>query len=212
MNKKVLVIVAVLLLLLLGGWYFMSGKKRATTPATETSGGNGNQQQTTSAVGTLKDILGKGVAQSCTYSNAGSTGAVYTSGGKVRGDFDVTVNSVATKSHMIVMDSTSYMWTDGQKTGFKMSFDPNATPATGSTAAKAPSGAVDPSANMNYNCGPWVVDATMFNLPTGVTFQSFNVPTQQGTSGGSSSSSQCSYCDSLTGDSKTQCRAALKCN
>jgi hypothetical protein len=202
-DKKVLVIIVAVLLLLLGGWYFLSSKKSAPSPSTETASG----PQQPSGVSSLKDLITKGVAQNCTFSNAGTNGSVYVSAGKVRTDFDTTANNVTTKSHMIVMDNTSYLWIDGQTTGFKMSFDPNATPAAGSTA---PNGSFDASANMDYKCSAWVADSSKFTLPTGITFTSFAVPTQV-TPSGSSSSSLCSNCDSLTGDSKTQCLTALKC-
>jgi cytoskeletal protein RodZ len=209
MNKKVLAVIVVVILLLLGGWYFMNSKKGTTTTSTQTATGTSQP----SAVSSLKDLISKGVAQSCTYSNAATTGTIYVSGGTVRGDFDTTTDKTTTKSHMIVKDNTSYIWTDGQATGFKMSFDPNATPAAGA-GSSAPSGGVDASATMNYKCSAWAVDGSKFDLPTGVTFQTFAIPSQaapaQGTSG--SSSSQCSYCDSLSGDSKTQCLTALKCN
>jgi hypothetical protein len=136
---------------------------------------------------------------------------MYIAGGKVRGDFGTSINGVESKSHMIVDSNTSYLWTDGSKTGIKMAFDPNAKPV----ATPGATGSFDASANMNYKCSAWVTDTSKFTLPTDVTFSSFAVPSTSpaktnGTTG-SSNSSQCSYCESLTGDSKTQCMSALNC-
>lgn len=202
MNKKAIIIAVVLILLLIGG-YFLMKKRPAPSPVAQPT----SQEKATSP-SSLKDLISKGIAQSCTFSNEGSTGTVYVSGGKVRGDFDTTVDGKVTKSHMIVDGNTSYIWSDGQTTGVKMTFDASATPsATGTTST---AGSFDASANMNYKCGVWLADSSMFVLPVGVQFMSFGTPTGASPAAGSNSS-QCSYCDSLTGDSKAQCLTALKC-
>ena len=212
MNKKLLPVIIIIVLIV--GFYgayrvYKHFARLAAAPVTQTATGT----QEASPVTSLKDLITQGIAQSCTFSNAGTTGTVYVSGGKVRGDFSTSTTSATTQSHMIVMNNTSYIWMEGQKTGFKMSYDPNATPGTSSSA---PNGSFDASANMNYNCSTWVVDASQFTLPAGVTFTSFAAPTQTapaaGTSSGSSSnSSQCSYCNALSGADKTKCLVALNC-
>lgn len=195
MNKKVVTAgVVVVLLLIIAGFLVMKGRTNPAVTPTKTS------EQNTSPT-SLKDLISKGIAQSCTYSNESSTGQIYVSGGKVRGDFDTTIEGKVTKSHMIVDGSNSYIWSDGSKDGIKMTFDVAATPAANATSS--PVGGFDTAANMNYKCGVWVADPSMFTLPAGVTFMSF---------GKTDTSSQCSYCDSLTGDSKSQCLTALKCN
>jgi hypothetical protein len=204
MNKKVLMIIVVVLLLLAGGWYFMSSRK---TNSPSIPGITGNQE---SSAKSLKDLLSKGVAQTCTYSNAATTGTIYVSGGKMRGDIDTTVEDVTTKTHMLVMDNTSYIWSGGSKAGFKMSFDPNATPVAGSESS-ATNDTFDVDADMDYKCKTWIVDSGKFALPAGVTFSEFEVPSQAAPAQGGSSS-QCAYCDALTGDDKSQCLTAMKCN
>lgn len=203
MNKKVVAIVAVLLVLLLGGYFFMTRGKPGSLPGSQTS----------TSPSSLKDLLTKGVAQSCTFSNEGSNGTVYVAGGKMRGDFDAVTEGKTVKSHMIVDGNTSYIWMDGEKTGFKMSFDP-ATQSEGSAESTTP-GSFDAGADMNYKCGAWINDGSLFKLPADVSFATFAAPslpptTTEGTNGGASS--QCSYCSSLTGDDKTQCLSALNCN
>jgi hypothetical protein len=200
-DKKVILIVVVLILLLVGGYFIMKGKSKA--PST-----TGTSQEESSP-SSLKDLISKGIAQSCTYSNEGSSGKFYVSGSKVRGDFETTVEGNVTKSHMIIDGNTSYIWSDGQKSGIKMTFDSSATPS--GSAATSPAGSFDTAANMNYKCSVWVVDSSVFTLPVGVTFMTFGTPTGVSPETGSNSS-QCSYCESLTGDSKTQCLTALKCN
>lgn len=205
MNKKVLMIIVVVLLLLAGGWYFMSTRKTNSTTIPGIVGGNQE-----SSAKNLKDLLLKNIPQTCTYGDETSSGTIYVSGGKMRGDIDTTVENVTTKTHMLLVDNTSYIWSDGSKAGFKMSYDPNATPvATNKSIASKDT--FDANADMNYKCKAWIVDSGKFALPTGVTFSDFSVtsgetPTQGG------SSSQCAYCDALTGDDKTQCLTAMKCN
>jgi hypothetical protein len=201
MNKKVMIVAVVLILLLVGGYFIMKGRSK-TLSTTGTS-------QEESSPASLKDLISKGIAQSCTYSNEGSTGKFYVSGAKVRGDFETTVEGNVTKSHMIIDGNTSYIWSDGSKSGIKMTFDASATPSE--SATNSPAGSFDAAANMNYKCSAWVVDASTFDLPAGVQFMSFGTPPATSSESGSTSS-QCSYCDSLTGDSKTQCLTSLKCN
>lgn len=201
MNKKVLGIVAVLLLLLLAGYFYMT-KGKGGTPGYNTG------SSTSTSTSSLKDLLTKGVAQSCTFSNEGSTGTVYVAGGKMRGDFDSVTEGKTVKSHMIVDGNTSYIWMDGEKTGFKMSFDPASQPS----GSGAPTGGFDTNASMNYKCGTWITDSTQFTPPSNVTFTSFDLPSAAPAQTGGTQPSQCSYCSSLTGDDKTQCLAAFKCN
>lgn len=209
MNKKILIVVAVLLLIGVGYLLYMKVKSPAGQLSTLTGTSQGQKP------GSLKDLLTLGTAQTCTFNNQGSAGKVYVSGGKVRGDFDTTTESTTTKSHMIIDGNTSYIWMDGQTTGFKMSFNPDQTPsATASTQTST--GSFDPRADMNYECSAWVVDSSMFALPSGVTFQEFNIPSSapaaKSGSGAADNSAQCGYCNSLSGDDKTQCLTALKCN
>lgn len=191
MVKKV-VLAVVLVLLLIGAYILIKG------------GSDSPQTSQISTASSLKDLISKGIAQSCTFTSEGNKGTVYVSGEKVRNDFETTIDGRVTKSHMIVDGKTSYIWTDGQSTGFKMTFESSATPST-EVADVPETGGFDSSANMDYKCKTWMVDNSQFALPPGVQFTSF---------GGSTSgpASQCSYCDSLTGDSKSQCLTSLKCN
>src|ERR1035437_9338850 len=108
MNKKVLAIVAILVVLVggYGAYRVYKHFKRLAAPVvqTQTSG-------TSETPSSLKDLLSKGIAQSCTFSSDASSGTVYVSSGKVRGDFGTTVDGNVTKSHMIVDGNTSYIWT-----------------------------------------------------------------------------------------------------
>lgn len=209
MNKKVLVVAVAVLLLLAGGWYYMSSKGTGSPLSSGTIGGS--QESTATS---LKDLIGKGIAQTCTFTSEESKGTVYVDGSKVREDFEVTMDDKVVKSHVIVLDNTMYNWSDEQKVGIKIAFDPKATPVAVESPAGGSIGKFDANANMDYKCSVWLPDSGKFTLPTDVTFSSFDIPTTQTApkQGTSSGSSQCSYCDALSGDDKTQCLKAMNCN
>lgn len=202
MNKKSVIIV-VAILLLVGGYFFVKKGDSSSTSGTTSISSDSNKPSS------LKDLISKGIAQTCTYSNENGKGTFYVSGGKTRGDFETTSGGVTTKGHMLVDSGTSYIWMDGQKTGFKSTFDTSTTAEPSSNPSVAQS--FDADASMNYDCKPGVVDSSLFTAPKDVEFMSFDsINPSNGT--GSGASSSCSYCNNLTGDDKTQCLTALKCN
>lgn len=201
-NKKVLIIIAGILILLFSGWYFISSKK--TSPLTTDSENQGG-------VKSLKDLLSSAIAQKCTFSetdeSGNSEGTTYVSGGKVRADFSTTASEKTVKSHMISDGKTSYIWTDGEKNGFKMTVN-EPTPSSAKTDSSDTSvnseGDLDQKAD--YKCSGWVVDGSYFIPPSNITFTDFSQ-----TLNPSSDASQCSYCNTLSDDDKTQCLATLNC-
>ncbi len=212
-NKKVIAgVILLLVLIILGAGYFFFSPKKTASPTTENN-------PVASAPKSLNELLGLGTSQKCTFSSVNgsdtTSGTVYVAGGKMRGDFTSNVSGQSTSSHMIVDGTTSYTWMDGQSTGYKMTFNPEtgATPsATGSQTSQGP----DLNQKSDYNCSAWTADSSLFTLPADVKFMSLGdllptPPSAAGTGTGTSVSSQCSYCDSLTGDSKTQCKSALNC-
>lgn len=203
MNKK-LIIAVVVILLLLGGYFFM--KKGGSSSTNNNSSVTSDSNKPSS----LKDLISKGVAQTCTYSNENGKGTFYVSGGKTRGDFETTAGGVTTKGHMLVDSGTSYVWMDGQKTGFKSTFDTSTSAQPSSNPSTAQTFDVD--ASINYDCKPGVVDSSIFTAPKDVEFMSFDSLTKPTSGSGTGGSSACSYCSNLTGDDKAQCLTALKCN
>lgn len=203
MSKKALVVIVIILLLGVG-YFFM--KKDGSSSTTGTSSMTSNSNKPSS----LKDLISKGIAQTCTYSNEDGKGTFYVSGGKTRGDFETTASGVTTKGHMLVDGGTSYIWMDGQKTGFKSTFDTSDTPQASNNPSV--SQAFDADANINYDCKPGVVDSSLFTAPKDVEFMSFDSLTKPASGDGTGTSSSCSYCNNLTGEDKTQCMVALKCS
>lgn len=215
MNKNLIIGIVALLLIGGGGYYFMTkgSVSTPTTPSSETS-----SQQPATAFKSLKDLLMSGVAQKCTFTdkseNVDMNGTTYVANGKMRGDFNSSVNGKVMVSHMIVDGKTSYMWTDDTTTGFKFAFDPQSTEETQADESDKRQGSVDINKTMDYKCNPSTVDGSMFTPPANVKFTDYSQMMGPSSSGktGTGVNPGCSACDSLEGDDQAQCRAALKCS
>jgi hypothetical protein len=213
MNKKVVLIVGVLLVLIGAGVYLYSSKK-SSSPAGITE----NQSGTTSPM-SIKDLLGLGSSQKCTFSttieNGTSEGTVYISEGKMRGDFSSNVEGNVNNSHIIIDGTTSYTWMDGQNTGYIMTYNPEETSSTATEAGSQNTQGPDLNQKSDYNCSSWVPDTSLFIKPSDINFVSLNdlIPSAlpSAAAGTDTNTSQCSYCDSLSGDAQTQCKSALNC-
>ena len=204
MNKNLFVGIGLLVLVALGiGGYTVLNNR--------TQSGSPNQENTTTEADqkSLKDLLTLGKTQTCNFSDdMGNTGAIYVSGGKMRGDFSSKIEDKVLGSHMIVDAETSYVWTDGQKEGFKMSFDKQEVEAS---AQQANEGSVDVDKKIDFSCKAWVSDSSVFVVPTDITFIDFDNLTLPSASG-VDKADQCAICDSLSDTTKAQCKTSLKCN
>lgn len=158
----------------------------------------------------LRDLLASETPQNCTFlteiNGTPSQGNVFVSANKMRGDFDSQIDGKTVKSHMIVADNTSYLWSEGQNQGIKVEFDESDLENADEFAEQAK---LDVNAELDYDCDTWIPDNTVFQIPSEVQFTSLDEMMKALPTG---SSEQCAQCESLTGDSKTQCLTALKCN
>lgn len=204
MNKKIIPMVVVIFLVLLAVGVVFASKNKGGQVAPGNS-----TEETASAPQSLKDIIAANVPQKCTFSavaeNGGYEGVVYSSGGKFRGDFTSTSGTETTTSHMIIDGTTNYTWTDGQTTGYKMTVESEEA-VKPEVSATSPAAVADLNQKADYKCAVWVPDDSLFELPKDITFTDLSALTQPG-----AVSDQCAACNYLTGDSKTQCLTALKC-
>lgn len=166
MNKLLLYIV-VGAIIVVGGWYVLSGRGGTGAPAGQEPATTTSATSTQAA--TLASLIASNVAQKCTFDDATSaaktSGTVYIGDGKMRGDFSAVASGGETQSvHMISDGTTAYTWIEGISTGFRSSM--SAHPDTG--AGSNPG--LDPSKPLDYQCAPWTVDATLFELPAGYSF------------------------------------------
>lgn len=213
MNTKVIVGVVAVLIIGIGAYLlFAKQTPSSQAPATTTTG-------TVSGPKSIAAMVSVGAPVTCTYSTTTSSGTqsgtIYVAQGMVAGDFQMS-GQVTTQGHMIVRDSTSYVWMtmNGQTQAFKTAVNTNAQAAPGNQG-------VNYNSSMNYSCQPWTPDSSKFTLPAGVTFMdtsAMGVPTPStGVSKPSTGTSvkgsagQCAACGELQGAQKAQCLAALHC-
>lgn len=203
-----------LVVVLVGAWYITSQK---TSSSALIPAGSNEKEAPTS--GTLAALAARGGSWKCDVtqvSDAGSTtGTVYVSGGKVRGDFTTNGTSAGTmESHMISDGSDIYVWSSMMPTGMKM----KAT-AQSQTDHAASSQQDYYNQNYDYRCAPWSEDAAQFTLPATVTFNDMSAM-MQGVGAGTDMKAKdqmpagmdCSMCEQApTEDAKAACKAALHC-
>lgn len=213
MNKKTTIIAIVVIFLIalgLGGFFLMS--KKTVTPETKKV----ITKQTTPKkpvpeMKSIKDLLVSGAPQQCSYTDATTTanisGTSYIAAGKIRGDFTTTTDKTTTTGHMIIDGKTSYLWMDGQTTGFKMSFDPTSV----ATPSAKESQGIDPNKAMNFTCSGWTVDSSVFVPPATIKFTDA-AALMAPKAGTTTPVNQCVTCAALSGEAADQCKAALKCN
>jgi hypothetical protein len=121
------------------------------------------------ASGTLKDLFALKTAQVCTVSltggqYSGGNGTVYVASGKMRSDFNATVDGKTYNTHIIVKDNVSYTWIDGMEAGFKMAVNNTAKPQGSSSQAP------DMDQKVNYDCKAWTEEGAKFIAPASIKF------------------------------------------
>ncbi len=207
-NKIVMAIVGVIILALI---IFFATKKQGGDETSEvnnsTTSAETKSEISNETVSMKKLIEGK-KDQTCTFSTteggAKSDGTVFLSSGKMRGDFSSVISGTTTASHMVYDGTTSYVWMDGQNTGFKMKLDASET--------QNQQQSIDPNKDFNFSCKNWSVDNSKFNVPGNVQFQDFGTitPPQTNLNGNANiKTTPSAICDQLPEPSKTQCKAAL---
>lgn len=223
MNNKIIAGVVVLVLLIAGGYYFTKTKNTSNNEVESNTSSVQSDSQETQQTGSLKSLLAGNGNRKCTYKTVQqgyvSEGTFYVANGKMRGDISTTTGGRTTNAHMITKDSTSYMWTDGSDMAFKMAYDPSDVKPSGSTDASASQQAVDLNKDYDFDCSSWSVDASQFELPSGITFKELPkmpagmpengvVPSSENNIDSKASAEL--VCNSLSGDAKQQCLKALQ--
>jgi hypothetical protein len=237
MSKTTRVIIAVVIvLILIGGVYLIFGKKSSNPlQSVQNSVQNKVAQMTTQKM-SLSDFFSLTGSKKCTFSDKSnnSSGTVYIGRGKMRGDFQSTDNDTTNSSHMINDGQYFYIWTDGQKGGYKISTETmkkqaaQVTMSPDNTETQPSAGPVDMNQQADYSCGGWSVDTSMFILPQGVTFTDYSSMMQgmqNGTTPGTmqqtpasqgmtaqQKQSECTQCNKVpAGAMRNQCLSELKC-
>lgn len=138
---------------------------------TEGSAADASAEESASAEfnGSMKELVARGGDYMCTFTQttdvADSSGTVYISGERLRGDFKSheKVSDTDVESHMIRDGGFAYVWSSAMPTGFKMVVDDSASTDSNSTG-------FDYNQQLDYSCNSWTVDESQFSLPAGVEF------------------------------------------
>jgi hypothetical protein len=229
-----LVIVIVVLLLLAGGAYLLIKHTHNGASQSAQTANTQGQPLMSPQKKSLFDFFSMGGSQKCTFSDKinNSSGTVYVSSGKMRGDFQSVDNGTTKQTHMINDGSYVYIWTDGQSSGYKMSLKAvkseaaQVSTAPGSnTSGQTQSQSVNMHQQADYSCGGWSADPSLFTLPQGITFTDYSSMMQgSGSSAGTGSSTtqqgtqthgsaaMCAECNQApAGQARNQCLSALHC-
>lgn len=224
MNKGLLIgIGAVAAVAIIGGgaYLVLSNRPSSSGPSTAQQQTETQANTQTSNPKSLRDLMALANNQTCTFTDVDSQnqGTVYVGGGKVRGDFSGDTGANVQNTHMIYDGADVYVWFDGAKEGFKGNLD-SLTQASGQTGTTSSgSKSLDPDKQVDYQCSPWTVDNSRFQLPnlefTDYSEMMMMMQSSMPQATGSETnvqSAQCSACDSLPGDAAAQCKQALNCN
>lgn len=175
MNTKLIAIAATAIILLGAGGLLLYNKSNKPSSQTTYPSATPTPPQETSMKNSLLGLLGSGKTQMCSFSynakTGGSTkGTVFLTGTKMRGDFDITTSSNKSSKIMMIRDGdTTYLWGTDLKTGIKMTLKKEDL----KTNAQA-NQYFDTKQKLDYKCGPWVVDSSVFTPPTNVKFTDFS--------------------------------------
>lgn len=174
MSTKYILIGLAVVVLLGGGYLLFSNSAAPQQNATQGTQADTTQDATGNGAftGSLADLVGRGGDWKCTFGSEGtgfsSSGTSYVSQGKMRADFTSKIEQLkqTVDSHMIQDGGFVYVWTSLAPQGFKA----KTTLGTKDSATQFNAQGVNIDQKYAYNCTPWTVDGSLFDLPTGVTF------------------------------------------
>jgi len=152
----------IIVIVVLVGAYMLLSKKAPEGPT-------GEQAQTEEKKMAFSEFVKQGGSYKCevkqNLSDMENSGTVYLSGGMVRGDFQGIAEGQAFDSHFIFRDGTSFTWSSLMPNqGYKVS-------EVNTEASSSNTYSWDASQIGDYNCVAWNADASVFAVPTNITFQ-----------------------------------------
>lgn len=207
MNSKIIGIIAAIVIVGLGAWYFT---KNNNSGEVQNDSMMANDQTELAIENTsLKELMTRGQDIQCSWEDTTdqSSGTIYVSKDKARGDFSVMDENQTKIGHMILVSNTSHIWMDGDSRGFKVSLQNNTEADTSSSQG------VDPNKDYNYSCSSWEADNSLFELPADVNFQEFNIPAMPASSASGETQmdiNPTAICNTLSEPAKSQCLSNIK--
>ena len=200
----------------------VAGAVIMSRPASETPANINTEVSSGETPSSLRALMNFANNQHCTFSDteSASEGEVYVGNGKMRGNFETTSDSEVLNSHMISDGTNMYVWFDGAEEGFTASLSD--IEAMSDSFAGSGQKTVDFDQQVDYDCNPWAVDNTVFNLPGGIEFKDFGAMmgglgdlmmegSSEGEVNADTKTLQCEACDSLPAEAAAQCKQVLGC-
>lgn len=222
MNKTALIGLGVLVIIGVAVFTinpFKKSSKPQQQASTDTLQQNEGSSDSQSISGTLRDLLARNLPMECSFTRtdeAGTTsGTVYLSGKKMRGDFEMTQSDGAQVSSSVIRDGEyGYTWTSQQPQGMKMKLDESdvVTEDEESSEKKQEPFALDKE-DVDYTCKPWRADNSMFVPPSNIEFVDISKQVEQIQDVSDQlKDTQCSACDQVpAGAGREQCKKSLGC-
>ncbi len=211
------IVAAVVILVGAVGVFLYSQNKNDSQPTATVATDESNE--TNSLESNLASILKSGKTQQCTFTyadeNGNSTnGEAYIAGEQMRTDVTSSTNGKSSTIYVIRNGDENYIWGSDfpNNTGLKMTMSIDEY-VNNEESKKY----FDPNLNAEYDCSNWTTDATKFTPPANIKFQDISAMMQgvmkgaSNTPSGTAASSECSICNSLSGDAKTACMKQFSC-
>jgi len=199
---QIIGIIAAIIILGAAAYFFTKGQNNLI-PSDSNNG-----EEKSSVAGKLADIFNLGQNVTCTYSSPEGSGTMYVSGDRFRADFStpdgMTGSVIGDKDY-------TYIWNSGMEQGYKMKNESESLEGDleGNEASKE---FFDPEQNVDYECKPWTVNSSMFQVPTDREFIDFSAQMEElQKNQGEAAPNLCASCESLEGEAKTACQAQF-CN
>ena len=178
MSRQIQVVIGaiVVIVLIVAGAVFVL--KKSQKPQEPTARQQASPAPAAGESGTIKSLLAMGKDVSCEVSyyvgKTKTSGKVYVSGKKMRGDFDIALeDGKQMDSHMIQDETFIYSWSSVLPQGTKMKIEAvSASPAPGAAAQNQ---SFDMNQNVSYKCSDWSADDSKFISPAGVQFLDVSV-------------------------------------
>ncbi len=217
-NKQAIIGIATAVIILLGaGGVFLYSKTGSRQSVQNTPSPTKAQKQELKTGNSIIGILKLGQTQQCSFKSEeediSTSGIVYLDKKNLRADLTITEDNKKSAISMIRKGDDNYIWGTSfpNNAGVKMTLSADEFAKDEDTKDY-----FDPNKKVDYNCKPWIADSGMFNPPSNIKFQNLSemmkgLISPNASQSTQSSSSSCSVCNSLTGDSKTACLTSLNC-
>lgn len=173
--SKVTIGALVAIVLIVGGYLAFKGNKEVDTINIYNNEGTEVKNDSGKKMAFSQFIKNPGGSYKCevkqVISDFDTSGTVYVSNGKIKGDYTTIAEGKTMKTSFIMRDGYSYMWGDMMMgSGFKVKI-PDVTAATNTNLDTSGTYTWNAEQIGDYDCQPWVASEAMFSLPAKVVFK-----------------------------------------